>query len=176
MASFIYWIQLLLYSGVVLYAPSLALEATTGMSKTASIIIIGLVCAFYSSIGGIKAVLITDVFQGLLMFASVFLIIGTAANEVGGLGQIWEIARQGERLEFDRYRFDFCNINSWIIHTIVYALIDILLLLQNWSGSDSEAYLVVSYAGWLMYIFITLRSEPSANTAYADCEVGSHIV
>lgn len=102
MASFIYWIQLLLYSGVVLYAPSLALEATTGMSKTASIIIIGLVCAFYSSIGGIKAVLITDVFQGLLMFASVFLIIGTAANDVGGLGQIWEIARQGQRLEFDR--------------------------------------------------------------------------
>lgn len=103
MASFVYWIQLLLYSGVVLYAPSLALEATTGISKTASIIIIGLVCAFYSSIGGIKAVLITDVFQALLMFAAVFIVIGTAANEVGGLEQIWEIAKQGERIEFDRY-------------------------------------------------------------------------
>ncbi|XP_011705794.1 PREDICTED: putative sodium-dependent multivitamin transporter, partial [Wasmannia auropunctata] len=42
MVSFVCWIQLLLYSGIVLYAPSLALEATTGMSKTASIIIIGL--------------------------------------------------------------------------------------------------------------------------------------
>lgn len=129
MASFVYWIQLLLYSGVVLYAPSLALEATTGISKTASIIIIGLVCAFYSTIGGIKAVLITDVFQGLLMFAAVFLIIGTAANDVGGLGQIWEIAKQGQRLEFDRY------FNFFILSTrtgrLVYTqtLIDILFLL-----------------------------------------------
>ncbi|XP_011171988.2 putative sodium-dependent multivitamin transporter [Solenopsis invicta] len=113
MASFIYWVQLLLYSGVVLYAPSLALEATTGMSKTASIIIIGLVCAFYSSIGGIKAVLITDVFQGLLMFASVFLIIGIAANDVGGLGQIWEIARQGHRLEFDSIDLDPTVRHTW---------------------------------------------------------------
>ncbi|XP_018301707.1 putative sodium-dependent multivitamin transporter isoform X1 [Mycetomoellerius zeteki] len=113
MASFIYWIQLLLYSGVVLYAPSLALEATTGISKTASIVIIGLVCAFYSTIGGIKAVLITDVFQGLLMFAAVFLIIGTAANDVGGLGQIWEIARQGQRLEFDSIDLDPTVRHTW---------------------------------------------------------------
>ncbi|XP_011686228.1 PREDICTED: putative sodium-dependent multivitamin transporter [Wasmannia auropunctata] len=113
MASFIYWIQLLLYSGVVLYAPSLALEATTGMSKTASIIIIGLVCAFYSSIGGIKAVLITDVFQGFLMFAAVFMIIGTAAYDVGGLGQIWEIAKQGQRLEFDRIDLDPTVRHTW---------------------------------------------------------------
>lgn len=113
MASFVYWIQLLLYSGVVLYAPSLALEATTGISKTASIIIIGLVCSFYSSIGGIKAVLITDVFQAVLMFAAVFVVIAIAAHDTGGLGQIWEIASQGQRIEFDRCCiFVFCFINT----------------------------------------------------------------
>ncbi|KAL6430735.1 hypothetical protein ACFW04_006943 [Cataglyphis niger] len=113
MASFVYWIQLLLYSGVVLYAPSLALEATTGISKTASIVIIGLVCAFYSSIGGIKAVLITDVFQALLMFAAVFIVIGIAANEVGGLEQIWEIAKQGKRIEFDSISLDPTVRHTW---------------------------------------------------------------
>ena len=101
-ASFIYWIQLLLYSGVVLYAPALALEATTGLSKNLSIILIGLVCAFYSSIGGIKAVLITDLFQGLLMFVAVFVVIATAANAVGGLSEIWRIAEEGGRIQFDR--------------------------------------------------------------------------
>ncbi|XP_076236183.1 putative sodium-dependent multivitamin transporter [Calliopsis andreniformis] len=112
-ASFVYWIQLLLYSGVVLYAPALALEATTGMSKTGSIIIIGLVCAFYSSIGGIKAVLITDVFQGLLMFIAVFVIIGTAANEVGGLGEIWKIAEAGHRIEFNNISIDPTVRHTW---------------------------------------------------------------
>jgi len=30
------------------------------------------------------------------MFAAVLLIIGTAANDAGGLDQIWEIAQQGQ--------------------------------------------------------------------------------
>lgn len=36
----------------------------------------GLVCTFYSTLGGIKAVLMTDVFQSLLMFAAIFSVIG----------------------------------------------------------------------------------------------------
>ncbi|KOC64350.1 Putative sodium-dependent multivitamin transporter [Habropoda laboriosa] len=113
MASFVYWLQLLLYSGVVLYAPALALEATTGISKTGSIIIIGLVCAFYSSIGGIKAVLITDVFQGLLMFVSVFIIIVIAANEAGSLEEIWHIAEEGDRIQFDSISPDPTVRHTW---------------------------------------------------------------
>ncbi|XP_033222167.1 putative sodium-dependent multivitamin transporter [Belonocnema kinseyi] len=105
-ASFIYWVQLLLYSGVVLYAPALALEATTGLSKNLSIIIIGLVCAFYSSVGGIKAVLITDLFQGILMFVAVFVVIATAAYNVGGLSEIWRIAQTGDRIQFDNFSLD----------------------------------------------------------------------
>lgn len=102
-ASFASWVQLLLYSGVVLYAPALALEATTGLSKNWSIIYIGVVCAFYSAIGGIKAVLITDVFQGMLMFVSLFIVIITAAHRTGGLTEIWEIAAKGGRIEFDKW-------------------------------------------------------------------------
>lgn len=105
-ASFIYWIQLLLYSGVVLYAPALALEATTGLSKNLSIVLIGVVCTFYSAVGGIKAVLITDLFQGFLMFFAVIVVIGTAAYSVGGISEIWNIAREGGRIQFDSISLD----------------------------------------------------------------------
>jgi Na+/proline symporter len=44
-------------------APALALSAVTGMNKIMAVLSIGLVCTFYSTIGGMKAVLITDVFQ-----------------------------------------------------------------------------------------------------------------
>jgi len=101
-ASFAFLLQLLLYSGVVLYAPALALEATTGISRTASVIGLGLICTFYSTVGGIKAVLITDIFQGLLMLIAVVTIIATAAVATGGLDQIWQIAGEGSRLEFDK--------------------------------------------------------------------------
>ncbi|XP_011686243.1 PREDICTED: putative sodium-dependent multivitamin transporter isoform X3 [Wasmannia auropunctata] len=153
MASFVYWMQMLLYSGVVLYAPSLAIEATTGTSKIASIIIIGLVCAFYSSLGGIRAVLITDVFQCLLMFVAIFLIIGTAANDVGGLEQIWEIARQGQRLEFDNIDLDPTVRNTWwsltlgglIIFLSLYGVnqvqIQRMLTLKNMQASQRAVWL-----------------------------------
>lgn len=101
-ASLAFLLQLLLYTGVVLYAPALALEATTGISTTASVIGIGLVCTFYSTIGGIKAVIVTDVLQGLLMLVAVIAVIATAAVDTGGLDRIWQIAREGSRLEFDK--------------------------------------------------------------------------
>ena len=62
-ASAAFITQMILYMGIVLYAPALALNAVTGLGKVTSIISVGLVCTFYSTIGGMKAVLITDVFQ-----------------------------------------------------------------------------------------------------------------
>ncbi|XP_078052340.1 putative sodium-dependent multivitamin transporter [Augochlora pura] len=112
-ASIAFMLQLFLYSGVVLYAPALALEATTGISTTASVIGIGLVCTFYSTIGGIKAVLVTDVFQSMLMLVSVILVIVTAAVNVGGLDQIWEIALNGSRIEFDNISMDPTVRHTW---------------------------------------------------------------
>lgn len=47
-----------------------------------------------------KAVLITDVFQSLLMFAAIYSVIVCAAIHAGGIGPIWEIAEKGGRLEF----------------------------------------------------------------------------
>jgi Na+/pantothenate symporter len=54
---------MILYMGIVLYAPALALEAVSGLSKTLSVWTIGLVCTFYSTMGGMKAVILTDTFQ-----------------------------------------------------------------------------------------------------------------
>jgi sodium-coupled monocarboxylate transporter 8/12 len=64
-ASAAFSLQMILYMGIVLYAPALALSAVTGLSKIGAILSIGAVCTFYSTIGGMKAVLITDVFQVL---------------------------------------------------------------------------------------------------------------
>lgn len=62
-ASLLYSFQMILYMGIVLYAPAIALEALTGLSQNISILVVGCVCTFYSTIGGMKAVIITDVFQ-----------------------------------------------------------------------------------------------------------------
>uniref|UniRef100_A0A1B6DHZ5 Sodium-dependent multivitamin transporter n=1 Tax=Clastoptera arizonana TaxID=38151 RepID=A0A1B6DHZ5_9HEMI len=98
-ASLIYTLYMTLYMGIVLYAPAIALEALTGLSQNQSILVVGLVCTFYSTIGGIKAVIVTDVFQSLLMFTAIFCVIYGAVSEKGFDG-IWKIAEEKGRIEF----------------------------------------------------------------------------
>lgn len=99
MASLSYSLQQILYSGIVLFAPALALETVTGIPKSIAILLIGFVCSFYSIIGGLKAVLLTDVFQSILMFAAVFTIIISGLVYAGGFGAIFSAANEGGRLE-----------------------------------------------------------------------------
>lgn len=100
--STIFLLQFLLYCGVVIYAPALAIESTTGLSVTMSVVVMAIVCTFYSTIGGIKAVLITDVFQAILMITSVVIVIANAAIDVGGIYEIIDIAQRGGRIDFNK--------------------------------------------------------------------------
>lgn len=63
LAALLYPLQSLLYLGVALYAPALALQTLSDISLLCSVLTVGLVCTFYSALGGIKAVIITDVVQ-----------------------------------------------------------------------------------------------------------------
>lgn len=62
------------------------------------LIFAGIVCTFYSTIGGMKAVLITDVFQSFLMFAAIYSIIIMTVIKAGGIAPILEAAEKGGRL------------------------------------------------------------------------------
>jgi len=96
-------LEMVLYLSVVLYAPSLALQAVAGVPLAASIITTGVVCTFYTTLGGLKAVVWTDVFQAGVMIAGLVTVFIVGVLDVGGLGKVWEIANEGKRLDF----FDF---------------------------------------------------------------------
>ncbi|GFT24638.1 putative sodium-dependent multivitamin transporter [Nephila pilipes] len=98
--------QLLLFTSASLYAPALALSAVTNVSMWMSVIAIGIVCTFYCTLGGMKAVLWTDMFQAVLMFAALFAIIIKGCLLLGGIGKIFEIANEGGRLVLPRFTFD----------------------------------------------------------------------
>lgn len=98
-ASISFIAQMILYMSIVLYAPALALNAVTGFSKWASILSVGFVCTFYSTIGGMKAVLWTDLIQSVLMFAAIFAVIIRGLYDQG-FSTVWKIAEEGGRIEF----------------------------------------------------------------------------
>ncbi|XP_001951358.1 putative sodium-dependent multivitamin transporter isoform X1 [Acyrthosiphon pisum] len=111
--SLAFSIQMLFYMAIVLYVPALTLEAVTGLPQSASIVLVGLVCVFYSTMGGIKAVIITDLLQALLMYASVIAVVGVAWYETGGLSEILEISNRYGRINFGNFNIDPTVRHSW---------------------------------------------------------------
>ncbi|GFS47393.1 putative sodium-dependent multivitamin transporter [Trichonephila inaurata madagascariensis] len=104
LVSTVFIIQVVIYMAIILYAPAIALNAVTGLSKWTSVFVTGLVCTFYSTLGGMKAVLWTDLFQALLMFSAVFAVAIKGTMDIGGLSEVWRIAKEGERIQF--FNFD----------------------------------------------------------------------
>ena len=84
---------------VVLYGPAIALSSVTPISITTSIVVVGTICTFYTSIGGIKAVIWTDVLQCFLMFLGVAIVIVQGIIELGGISPALQILEDGGRLK-----------------------------------------------------------------------------
>lgn len=61
--AILYIIQMLFYTAVSVYAPAIALNKATGLNTHVAVFLIYLVCIFYASQGGMKAVVIADTFQ-----------------------------------------------------------------------------------------------------------------
>ncbi|XP_055948597.1 sodium-coupled monocarboxylate transporter 1-like isoform X2 [Argiope bruennichi] len=100
-------IQMVLYTSTVLLGPVLALSAVTDFSLNIMVIICGAVCTIYCFMGGIKAILWTDAFQGILMFLCLSTMYLVGMREVGGPAVIYDRAKAGDRWEFFNMNFDF---------------------------------------------------------------------
>nr|XP_054752022.1 sodium-dependent multivitamin transporter-like [Lytechinus pictus] len=99
-------IYMVMYMSIVLYAPALAVNAVTGFTLWGSVLTVGLVCAFYTSLGGMKAVIWTDVFQTLVMVSCLIAVIIHGSVKMNGFGNVWRINNEGGRVVFDDIRVD----------------------------------------------------------------------
>ncbi|KAM9204427.1 sodium-coupled monocarboxylate transporter 1 [Mergus octosetaceus] len=105
-------IQTTLYTGIVIYAPALALNQVTGFDLWGAVVATGVVCTFYCTLGGLKAVVWTDVFQVGIMVAGFSSVIIRAVVVQEGIGHIVNDSYHGGRLNF----WDF-NPNPLQRHT-----------------------------------------------------------
>lgn len=96
----LYIIQMCFYTSVSVLAPAIALSKATGLNTRLAIVLIYVVCVFYSSQGGLKAVVIADTFQACVLFVSLILIlvIGTYLQD-GGITEIFKVSNERGRLD-----------------------------------------------------------------------------
>ncbi|XP_046560510.1 sodium-coupled monocarboxylate transporter 2-like [Haliotis rubra] len=94
------------YMAIALLSPALALQTVAGLPLWWSIVIVGLVGTIYTSIGGIKSVVWTDVFQSFIMLAGIVTSIVLGVVRSGGVLNVLRIATQERRLELDEINPD----------------------------------------------------------------------
>lgn len=97
-ASFI--VRVLLWLAAATYAPALALEQATGMPLWFTILCTGVLTTIYTTFGGMRAVIWTDVMQLLVLVGGQVTIVVIALSRVpGGMAQVIELGKQGGRLD-----------------------------------------------------------------------------
>ncbi|XP_070558796.1 sodium-dependent multivitamin transporter-like [Ptychodera flava] len=94
------------YLSIAVYAPSLALSAVSGLHVWISVATVGIICTFYTAVGGMKAVIWTDVLQSLIMFSGLLAVIIQGCIDLGGGDVAWQIAKDSGRIYFADWSLD----------------------------------------------------------------------
>jgi len=167
--SSIWLVSQTMTSAAILYATSLVLEFITGIDVVHAIIIVTIIALIYTALGGITAVIWTDVAQaGILLVGAIIILfaliqempesIGTTLTTLKGQGKL-------NPLEFDFNLTQATTAWSGIIamtlyHVTVYGTNQMMVqrtLASKTIGDAKKSYLTMGFAAFFIYfLFIFL--------------------
>lgn len=115
MASLLFMLYTLGWMGNLLRAVGVILQAVLDLSQmeTAYVLLgVGLFATFYTTIGGVKAVVWTDVLQAFALGGGMILVLLLTVSRInGGWSQVWEIGSHHERFAMFKLHFDLQTPN-----------------------------------------------------------------
>lgn len=102
---------------IVLYLPALALSTVSSIDLTTSILLMGVLCIIYTMMGGIEAVIWTDVVQTLVLLGgalfSLYLIVSRL--DMGGAEMVAIGRESGKFFENIDWSWDLLSGTAWTI-------------------------------------------------------------
>ena len=115
MASALFCIFMIARMALVLYLPSLALTAVTGIDIYLCIVLMGLVTIIYCTMGGVEAVIWGDVVQGcILVGGAIFAALYLWSNTEGGFSGAWQMAVDNDKMRLFVWSWDYRRVTFWV--------------------------------------------------------------
>ncbi len=116
--------------GIVIYAPAKAMAVASGMPLNLAIGLMGLLAVTYTVLGGLSAVIWTDVAQFVILCGGAVWLIETLVTHVpGGAAEIVRVAAAGDKLSV----FDWTDLSKL---TILSAMVGWFFVFLNDYGTD----------------------------------------
>tara|TARA_B100001057_G_scaffold189318_1_gene190134 strand:- start:604 stop:2103 length:1500 start_codon:yes stop_codon:yes gene_type:complete len=101
---------------VVLLLPSIAITTVTGIDIMLCILTIGLISIIYTLMGGIEAVIWTDVIQVFVLLGGALITILVICLSVnGGLTEIIQIASSDKKFNVFNFNLSFSEPSFWVV-------------------------------------------------------------
>lgn len=99
---------------IVIYAPSVILSLITGLPMLGCVLIMGICTTVYTTLGGMKAVIWTDVLQfSILVTGLVTVCWLTIAHVPGGVHTVWSAASAAQRLSLLNFSTNLTEITTF---------------------------------------------------------------
>lgn len=102
--------------GIVMLLPALALTSVTGFNVYACILLMGLLATIYTVLGGMEAVIWTDVLQVVVLLGGAALslvLIGNALD--GGFREVWESGLEQNKFRAFHWSWDATKATVWVV-------------------------------------------------------------
>jgi SSS family solute:Na+ symporter len=102
--------------GSIFFGMALSLQALTGFSMASIMIVMGICIIIYTVLGGIEAVIWTEVVQGVIKTLGAVLILYLVIKEIpGGMKQMVQIARADDKFSLGSASFNFTESTFWMV-------------------------------------------------------------
>ncbi|MGH9524590.1 MAG: sodium:solute symporter family transporter, partial [Terriglobales bacterium] len=99
---------------IVIYAPSLILSLITGLPLVGSVLIMGVCTTIYTTLGGMKAVIWTDVLQFSILIGGLITVVWLSIAHVpGGVHAVYQVAHNAGRLHLLNFSTDLSQITTF---------------------------------------------------------------
>ena len=116
MASVLFIVFMVARMALVLFLPSLAMTAVTGINIFICIILMAVITIVYCTMGGVEAVVWGDVIQGIILVGGAILAAGyLIANTGSGAGDFFDIAFADDKFRMFEWSFDWRSATFWVV-------------------------------------------------------------
>ena len=115
-ASSVFIVSQFVRMGVVLFLPALALATVTGIDIYVCILVLGVTATFYTVLGGIEAVVWTDVIQVLILFGGVaYCLVVIFLSVPGGVTGTLQLAYDEGKFHAINWSGDITTMVIWLV-------------------------------------------------------------
>lgn len=123
--TYIFLLISLFTTGSFLYPVAKIVEVSTGLPLYGAILLLGVISILYVAIGGLWAVVVTDVLQFVILTAAVVIVVPLSFMKVGGVGGFIEGTPDGF---FDLFSSEY---TPWFL--VAFCIYNLFFLGGNWS-------------------------------------------